>query len=282
MTDSCNMHCPFCYVKQQPTNLDANKAITYIKAHQPRKVIFHGGEPLLRAADILQIMDATPEVAEFSITSNLMLPLTDERLEVIKRCKVATSYSIDRFNYSSEQMSQFKSALERAKEYCKITVLVTLSKGQLREPPFSLCRTLKWLGADYVAFERLRDDSIDSAEEYERLYRKTDEYLYEIFTKELVPRDKNVLLMQMERALSTNTPVFYTACSENVATLLTDGVSTTSCPNGNPMKVKKLRQCLTCDLFQFCKGDCPSFGKLSCSFPQKTFSYVKEAMLNGL
>lgn len=226
-------------------------------------------------------MDAVPEIEEFSVTSNLMLPLTDERMEVIKRCSVATSYSIDRFS-SKEQLLQFKAAIDKVKEYDKVTILVTLSRAQLNEPPVSLCKTLDWLDGGYVFFERLRNDSIDSIKEYEKLYRKTDEYLYEIFTKELVPRDKNVLLMQMERALSTNTPVFHTACSENVATLLTDGVSTTSCPNGNPVKAQKLRQCLTCDLFQFCKGDCPSFGKLSCSFPQKTFSYIKEAMLNGL
>ncbi len=281
MTDSCNLHCPFCYVKQQPANLDADKAIAYIKAHRPREVIFHGGEPLLRAADILKIMGAVPEVAEFSITSNLMLPLTDERIEVIKRCGIATSYSMDRFN-SPEQLTQFKTAVDKVKEYGKVTILVTLSMPQLNEAPESLCRTLNYLGGDYVTFERLRDDSIDSIEEYEQLYRKTDEYLYEIFSRELIPQDKNVLLMQMKQALATNTPVFYTACAQNVTTLLTDGVSTTSCPNGNLIKEKRLRQCLTCDLFQFCRGDCPSFGKLSCSFPKKTFTYVKEAIFNGL
>ena len=281
MTDSCNLCCPFCYVKQRPANLDADKAIEFIKTHHPHEVIFHGGEPLLQASVILQIMDAVPKVAEFSVTSNLMLPLTDERLEVIKRCGLATSYSIDRFN-SPEQVAQFKTAIDKAKEYGEITILVTLSKAQLDEPPASLCKTLSWLDGDYVFFERLRDDSIDSAEEYECLYRKTDDYLYEIFSRELIPQDKNVLLMQMKNALATNTPVFYTACSENVTTLLTDGISTTSCPNGNSIKEKRLRQCLTCDLFQFCKGDCPSFGRLSCSFPKKTFNYVKEAITNGL
>ena len=281
MTDSCNLQCPFCYVKQQPSHLDADKAIEYIKKHQPHKVVFHGGEPLLQATAILRIMDAAPEVAEFSITSNLMLPLTDERLEVIKRCGLATSYSVDRFS-SPRQVAQFKSAIDEVKEYGKITILVTLSEAQLNEPPADLCKTLTWLDGDYIYFERLRDDSIDSAEEYEQLYRKTDEYLYEIFSKELIPSDKNVLLLQMKEALTNNTPVFCMDCSKDVTTLLTDGISTTSCPNGNLIKEKKLRQCLTCDIFQFCRGDCSSFGKHSCSFPKKTFIYIKEANTNGI
>lgn len=272
MTDACNLHCPFCYVKQKPANLDAGKAIAYIKDNQPYRVVFHGGEPLLRAADILKIMDAVPEVKEFSVTSNLMLPLTEERLEVLKRCGVATSYSVDRFD-SAQELSKFKEALGAAKKYGTVTLLVTLSKPQLDQPPEELCKTLRWLDADYYTLERLRDDTITSETEYTELYARTDEYLYEIFSRNLIPAEQNVLYLQMKRAISNNASVFSTHCSKMVTTLLTDGQSTTSCPNGDITK-KKLRRCLACDLFQYCKGDCSSFGKYGCSFPRKTFSYI--------
>lgn len=281
MTNSCNLHCPFCYVQQKPTHLDAEKAIRYIKTHHPHNVIFHGGEPLLRAGDILKIMDTMPEVPRFSITSNLMLPLTEERLEVLKRCGVATSYSIDRFQ-TKAQLNHFKSALDKVKEFGKVTIIVTLSKPQLQQPPEELCKTLNWLGADYFNIERLWDDSISSPEEYRELYQKTDEYLYEIFRKELVPNDKNMLFFQMRDAIETNTPVFHVHCERDTTTLLADGENTTFCPNGNLIKKKRLRECLTCELGQFCKGDCPSFSKYACSFPKKTFNYVKGGLANGL
>jgi MoaA/NifB/PqqE/SkfB family radical SAM enzyme len=281
MTDSCNLHCPFCYVKQKPTNLDANKAIGFIKKHRPHNIIFHGGEPLMRAADILKIMDAVPETPDFSVTSNLMLPLTEDRLEVIKRCGVATSYSVDRFE-SKEQLEHFKTAVDEARKYGEVTLLVTLSKPQLEQPPEELCKTLEWLDVDYITLERLRDDSIESPDEYRELYLKTDEYLYEIFSKELIPNSKNSLLFQMKEAIETNTPLFSICCQEETRTLLTDGESTTFCPNGDPVKEKRLRECLSCDLSQFCKGDCPSFCRLSCSFPKKTFNYVRGGLANGL
>ena len=280
MTDSCNLKCPFCYVKQKPSNLDVEKAVKYIRENEPHTVIFHGGEPLLRAAEILKIMEEVPEVPHFSVTSNLMLPLTDERLKVLERCGVATSYSVDRFT-TDEQVQKFKAAMDTAKKYGTVTVIVTLSKPQLEQPPEELCKTLEWLGADYINLERLRDDSIESPEEYRELYKKTDEYLYEIFSKELVPNDKNMLLFNMEDAIHTNTPVFPIHCKDETVTLLSDGESTTSCPNGDLCKGEKLRECLFCELYSFCRRDCPSFSNLGCSFPKKTFLYIKERINNG-
>lgn len=275
MTDSCNLKCPFCYVKQTPANLSAKKAIEFIKDNSPHTVVFHGGEPLLRAADILEIMNAAPEVAHYSITSNLMLPFTKERLEVLKRVNgMATSYSVDRF-HSAEQLKHFKTALDTARKYKPVTLLVTLSYAQLAQPAENLCKTLEWLNADNISLERLRDDSIETRDKYEELYKKTDEYLYEIFSKKLIPECKNNLLRQMKSAIEMNSPLFATHCQKMTTTLLADGENTTSCPNGNMEKGKKLRECLACNLGQFCKGDCPSFGRLSCSFPKKTFMFVK-------
>ena len=77
-------------------DLPINLAIAKIKETDADRIIFHGGEPLLRPDFILKIIDTFPN-KEFSITSNMTLPLTDERLKVLYRCGVATSYSVDRF-----------------------------------------------------------------------------------------------------------------------------------------------------------------------------------------
>ena len=133
ITENCNMKCPFCYVNHKDNVIDNDIVYSALKTYNPKKVIFHGGEPLLYPKKILEIMNNYPNF-EYSITSNLTLPLSKDRIKIIERCKVATSYSIDRFK--EEKLENiFKNNLNIANKITSITLLVTLSEEQLKIPP---------------------------------------------------------------------------------------------------------------------------------------------------
>lgn len=161
ITENCNLSCPFCYVKQKQNVMSLETAVSAIEAYRPEEVIFHGGEPLLYPKRTLEIIDHFPDQV-FSITSNLILPLTDERLEVLDRCYVATSYSIDRFP-NSELEQVFKENVAKVREFTPVTLLVTLSEKQLEMPPAELIKKLDEIGYDNILFERMYAAGLDES-----------------------------------------------------------------------------------------------------------------------
>lgn len=269
VTEGCNLKCPFCYVTQKKSLLDKETAFACIEKYRPETIIFHGGEPLLSSETIeleMAIMDRFPEI-NYSITSNLSMPLTSDRLQVLNRCSIATSYSVDRFK--EQGMKLFKKNLELLNKDHDITLLVTLSRPQLKEAPEKLAEIIKSLGCRYVLFERLFEDGAGR-----ELYEATDEYLLALM--KLIPEEQNVLLHQMMEAIELHVPVFSTTCDCSVVTINSDG-STQACPNTCKIKRKTLshRECLNCPANEYCRGDCLSFQTV-CSFPIKTFTYIKE------
>lgn len=268
VTESCNLHCPFCYIKQKPGTIDMDSIDRAMQELQPNRIIFHGGEPLLYPKIILETIKQYPDI-EYSVTSNLMVPLTDQVLEVIKRCKIATSYSVDRF--TEEQFEDFKAAVKMVSSYQPITLLVTLSEAQLQQPPKILSDTIKELEISNITFERLFTER-----KSKELYEQTDEYLLEAFKH--VDTEKNNMLHWMEDAIRSNGTVFNHDC--DVQTLNPDG-SLCGCPNLYRTRIhdQRKRECLYCDIYQYCKEDCPSFGGICC-FPKKTFQSILKASVN--
>ena len=76
-TDSCNLHCPHCFVSRSPQKLDISKAKTFIQScieytknnQQPlgniEKVGFTGGEPFLN-------LDFLEEIIKFTVSNDLL------------------------------------------------------------------------------------------------------------------------------------------------------------------------------------------------------------------
>lgn len=264
ITDSCNLRCPFCYVNKNNKIMALDNAVNVIKRYNPQKIIFHGGEPLLFPELIINIMDTLPDY-EYSITSNLVFDLNDIQRNVLSRCDVATSYSVDRFNKDTFRI--FKDNILWLRKIKDITLLVTLSYEQLKQEPNRLIEIINELDCRYVLFERLFIDGND-----DNLSLLTDNYLLKLM--QLYKAESNVLRNQMLHSLSHNCAVFNNDCQEKVVTINAD-MSTQSCPNSQHLKRIKKKECLSCEFYQYCRGDCLSFQN-TCMFPKNTFKYIKE------
>ena len=265
ITENCNLKCSFCYIKQEQNLIDESIVDQRIAEYNPKEIIFHGGEPLLYPATVLSIAKRHSNLSK-SITSNLVLPLTDDRLEILGLCGIATSYSIERFN--PEQFDTFRNNVKIAKKLGSVTLLVTLSRKQLQQSPKDLMAIINLIDPDNITIERLYTNDGD----LKRLYEETDSYLMKLFDY-IVP-SKNNLLQQMKYAIYTNTAVFNRHCNTLVKTLNPDG-SMCSCPNiyQSANLLKKRKECLLCDLYAYCEGDCLSFQSV-CSFPKNTFRKI--------
>ena len=268
VTNSCNLRCPFCYNSNKNDIFNVDKVEKLLADRRIDTIIFHGGEPMLYYEKIKDFI-LKHETFNFEITTNLCYNLTEEKLNILKMCSMATSYSVDRF-HTEKEFSIFKNNMRRVIEQQPVTLLVTLSEEQLSQNPKDLSDTLKELNPTNITFERLYSD--DASED---LYRRTDSYLTELFR--LIPKDKNNLYNWMKSAIRYNNPVFPTRC--DALTIDTDG-KIFNCPNlvGKTIHRRKRKECLFCEYYEYCQGDCNSFNKV-CSFPKTTFKKILEGEL---
>ena len=96
---------------------------------------------------------------------------------------------------------------------------------------------------------------------------------------DIIPKEKNILFHRILDSLTNKTPLFSLECDKRVVTLSPNGFigncpNLCDCPN---KQRKKRKECLCCELYQYCKGDCISFQD-SCMFPKNTFLKIKEKL----
>lgn len=273
VTENCNLSCPFCFVKKNTSVIDIDKCIETIDTIKPNRIIFHGGEPLLYPKLIRELIDTFPNI-KHSITTNLATNLSDQSIDVLHRCDVSTSYSIDRFS----DINEFNKFLANVNTVGglgrQLTVLVTLSDRQINQPAEQLCQLLNTLPATYISFERLYFTEQHTVDYLDDFYHRTDLYLSQCFR--YIRPQANTVRLKFIDSIKLNKPVFPTACSDNVRTLTTDG-TLFSCPSIQDRQIgKRRRQCISCNLYKYCQGDCQAF-RATCCFPKQTF----RAVLNG-
>lgn len=280
LTNACNLRCPFCYnIKASKVNLNLENVINALEEITPDKIIFHGGEPLLAVNDSLSIINCFKHV-EFSITSNLTTEITDDVIQLLKHCEIATSYSCDRF-INKNSFDKFINNIQLIQEILRkdITLLITLSENQLKQSINNLLNIIELIHPKYVRFERLYFSTKVDEEYKKEIYELTDEYLFNIFS--VFKDSRNVLMQNMLDSIKNNTSVYPTKCSENIFTIEPDG-SYYSCPNsGKPVNnLNNKRDCIKCSYFKYCQSDCESFRDVCC-FPKKTFDLVKRLYEDG-
>ena len=278
MTDACNLSCPFCYARKENAALSGFSvaAVKETVAKYPgiTRITLHGGEPPLNPKGCRELIKAFPGM-DISITSNLAMSTewVKDCMDILERCDVATSYSVDRFT-TTEGWNRFLENTQLLREKnIPFTLLVTLSEAQMKQDPKMLVSTIKSIGPSNTTFERLyitdgkTEDKIACAE-------RTDNYLTELFR--LMPEGNNLRSWMLE-ALQMGISVFPPKCQS--MTLETDG-TLIACPNlcGKQPSKKRKRECLHCELYQWCREDCPSFQDV-CSFPNNTFKKLKDGEL---
>lgn len=143
-TQSCNLKCKYCYIPDVNKNRSSYlsfedldfiflKIINYydkIKKNLPR-IIFHGGEPLIRFDDIKKIIMKYSDKFKFLIQTNGFL-LDEDKISFLEEYNVSTGISIDADPNSrcSDQDFIFK-LLKKFKDPTKIGIVSTITRDNI-------------------------------------------------------------------------------------------------------------------------------------------------------
>lgn len=275
-------------------------------------ISFHGGEPFLCPLEKLESITKAFPKANFNATSNLVYDLNEKHMNFIKKnfydsynktnyIKTSWDYKI-RFS-TLNQLELWEANIKKLQENnIDVTVTICLTSLLIKEvDPRDLLQYFYDLDIKSLNFERLTSNTT-SKKSLIPDYSMQDDYLYELFKiNEELFKINIVLFEDIKRATNE---VFdgcrKRKCMQEVITINADG-SIGGCPNTaliepfssinkNPLdliknqcrdcliKKENLRQsgCYTCDLFQFCNGDCHqlSWQGNICPAPKKIFYHL--------
>ena len=290
-TNKCQMNCPFCYTKFvsqfdiNSKDLNPDTVVKYLKSHNEYNlVVFHGGEPLLVADNILKILDAMKdEKIEFTIQTNLAFrELSKSQIEVLCRMShgYGTSYSFDRFDGNEDQEKYWMDNIGFLNSMgIHHSILITVTESQIyNQSPKSLKNYMDEIGYDTIILERpifkLSDIRADR-EKYALLYEKIDNYMKECF--DIFPKDRTNLLRAVKDSIMYKKPLYPIRCSSWTDTLYR-GKLKHGCPSLEKINVQdnnRNAECLQCPYFKYCMGDCECMN-IVCAFPKNTFRAVSD------
>lgn len=255
-TETCNLNCDHCFTsgskgKKIFFNVDntwnfLDRLFTH-KKFRNRKIIFHGGEPMLApAADIRRIhgliKDKYPDT-EFALQTNLVYKLTDERVQLIDDLFMekgfGTSYDYKmRFNTFQQQLQWEDNVRELVKRGHYITIMVSLSKELIEAfEPVDIINYIADLGVQHVLFERITSNgnallnpeiqpqNLDLDAWILKMYEQTMEY-------KLYDRIHNMFLDEIARSFVNRMHVGNRCrnCEQSLLTINADG-TIAGCPN---------------------------------------------------
>lgn len=173
-TETCNLDCSHCFTsgsKGAKIFFDVDKTWNFLdrlfsyKKFNHKKVIFHGGEPMLAPPKDIRrihslINDKYPET-EFSLQTNLVYKLNQKRLDLIDdiflKQGMGSSWDYNmRFKSFRMQLDWEDNIRTLIKRGHYITVMVCLSAELVRDfEPRDIILYLADLGVQHVLFERI-------------------------------------------------------------------------------------------------------------------------------
>lgn len=308
VTESCQMHCPFCYTKfadgfkNDKSIIDSKIAAKVINKGfitpngniEPFDyVIFHGGEPLLYPNTINDIMDRVGDKIKYGIQTNLAYKsLTKEQVELLIRLgSYGTSYSYDRF-YDNEdierQVINNVKYLETLGVYG--TLLVTLTEDQcIYQSPKSLYEYIQefYPGIKHVIFERpiFPIKNIDENRfKYTKIYDKADKWLVQ--SLDVFPKEMTDVYSRFEESIIKRRPFYPIHCTKYDCVLYKDKIKY-GCPSIELVDGKNIddsekieKECMYCRYYPYCGGDCQCMNHI-CAFPKRTFNAIRSMIINA-
>jgi radical SAM protein with 4Fe4S-binding SPASM domain len=173
-TETCNLNCDHCFTsgsKGKKIFFNVNKTWDFLdrlfsyKKYKYKKIIFHGGEPMLAPIDSMKqfyflVKSKYPET-EFGIQTNLVYSLTDEKNsflnELFLNQGIGTSWDHDiRFGNINQLLLWEKNVKELVESGHNLSVMVSLSKSLIKTyEPVDIIQYLSDLGIQHILFERI-------------------------------------------------------------------------------------------------------------------------------
>ena len=305
ISEQCNLDCKHCYINTKSNEvLDINAFLYWFEQYKKStnndiELVFHGGEPLLHADNILNIIDNIADSSiQYHITTNLICELTDSVRKVLATCTVATSFDgcdVRFTNYAQHYL------WERNCEIVKpAQVNVVLTSELLTLNPKMLFERFILRKIQNVHFERLtctgRAKKLNAPS-----WEEVDEWLCKAHAA-WIPEKIGVTEFGEFSKLCANIEMSgcrLRKCTKNVLTINPNG-SIATCPNTfdkvfatihQPVETlysSSIYSCITktekvlnsicriCDLYRYCNGDCFQliWQDKICPFPKKLFKKI--------
>lgn len=320
VTKNCQLHCPFCcndfvdtFKQCNSSHIQADMAISTIKATNPEAVNFIGGEPLLYPQTLIDIMNPFKEQdiknknRMWAIATNLYYnELSDLQIQALLQMQeqssdhitIGSSYSYDRFYGKDKYLDIFKENMLRLDhEGIRCGVTITLTEPQITkmtvDDTIELLQSVKCKMYNVERCIYSLPTSDLQRRHQEMIYNKQDEYMREFFMK--IPKEMNHQWSRIRDAVYYRIPWFPMKCSKDIFCLYDHGMypgcisNELSCKPNYKDKAEKMLydkwnvlNCTMCSYYPYCKGDCECNRLPVCSFPKKTFDYVKELVMKEI
>lgn len=302
-TETCNLNCDHCFTsgsKGKKIYFNSIKTFSFIdklfssKEFRSKRLLFHGGEPMLAPMkDITGFYDLVlskyPET-EFTIQTNLVYPLTEEKLDVLNLFQdIGTSWDLDmRFANPRQILLWEDNVRELIRRKHNVSVMVSINSALVyKMEPGDLIQYFIDLGIQHVLFERITSNGNAVLNpEIQPQNKDLDAWLLKMYEqtmeRELYKYIHNMFLDEVATSFVNRMHVANRCrnCEQSLLTINADG-TIAGCPNSAPeefwgniewsvednlrskkriktmaCEMKRNDNCLTCPVNNICNGDC--------------------------
>lgn len=273
VADSCNLDCKHCCMKNTLTNnkVDFDSIRRYL-LEQPyvKEVHLAGGEPLLiDSKRILELINEFPDI-HWKMTTNLCFPLTEDRIEVIKRLySIQTSFDINiRFGNIRNLLMWYRNCkyiLKNVRQDLEVFTIIT--KYLIKKDVFRLMRfyneKMGFHGYKYVIlmnsgnYLNHKDIGVTKEEYVEFMNRVLD-------TKDIV--HNNTILLILEKNM---TNCFFGDSCQPIN--IYGKEQHCGIKEGNETNCRVAEECLSCKNYHNCGGRCRL---VPCMFDEDLYNRV--------
>lgn len=290
ITNKCNLGCEYCYIhdkgEEQNGGIIYSDIIDAINRINPGKLIFTGGEPMLKADMIKSAMEYYNVTEKNHWKTILMSNLTFWLSDIAKAVISMMDYIQTTFRLGLLDNDRYRSNIKYILSTgVQLDYMITLDQSILSCDPKEVLHKLKDLncgqvcsfGAEMISFSKKNDMTNTEINEY---YEQADEYMLKLFKEaEKLDSFNNLTVDGWKKARMNDISLVCNVCqNSNCYTLnpITKKLDKTCpCyrePNNTDRKKKFMDMCKDCEYYDLCKLNCERFGYY-CAFPKKTVAY---------
>lgn len=285
-TEQCNLRCLHCYNPYIAQEIDYNALTEFLTKVQNTQsnnyFILHGGEPMMATPE--RILDLVQEFSSalWRISTNLCYPLTDIRLEILRRMEeIRISFDVKIRFGSIKNLLLWKRNVQYLSKtiHTPLFLNVCLTNDLLKHKPKHLLKMMHHLGITRLALERITLKG--RAQDHKNIvpsYQEVDLWLCDLY--HALKDFPDIQCLDIDTIRSSIAGIFGSSygpqCCCKAITINADG-TIGNCPNdaheniiGNLLcepndifakiccqKHITKKQCLICDEFKYCHGYCP-------------------------
>lgn len=289
------------------------KAIKNFSTNHPNDLIdvqIHGGEPLLYPLEGIKkvVYELKSDKIRIGITTNLVHNITEDYINTFKDiCPdekgplITTSWDKDiRFRNKEEEIWKNNVKLLLSNNI-NVQPIICVTNILTKIDPKDIFSYMKSLGLKIINFERITLTGRAKYNNLKPLNREVDNWLYKAY---IINKNFDFKIPLFESIESSINQHFFGCrarkCMRNVITINPNG-TLAACPNTadnvigriiedkfvfnelkkqNQIKKEERREneCLICDYFKYCNGDCCqlSFDESGCHGLKETYKYLLE------